>query len=136
MATVISVTDNGDGTQTYELAVDVDGQVESIFLIAGKKGGKPDKPGKSSSSYEEGDEVWVIYDKDSEEWDWAEEGDEGAVSATVIGVTDNDDGSQTYKLAVDGQAESIFLTVGKKGGKPDNPGKPDKGNKGNKGKKH
>ena len=128
MATVISVTDNGDGTQTYELAVE--GQAESIFLTVRTKGGKPDKPGKSSSSYEEGDEVWVAYDEDSDEWDWAEEGDEGAVMATVIDVTDNGDGTQTYELVVEGQAGSIFLTIEEGHGKPDKPGKSDKQGKG------
>lgn len=88
---------------------------------------KENKSNKPAKGYAVDGEVWVVYDEESEAWALADEGDEGALPAAILGVTDNGDGTQTLELSVEGVGGSVFLSVeARKNGKPDNPGKPDK----------
>jgi hypothetical protein len=133
-ATIIGVTDNGDGTQTLELSVEGVGGSVFITVEAGKKG-KPDKSGKSDKDNkgkgkpgaEVGSKLWVAYDVVSGAWTLVDEEDEGALAATVVAITEDEDGNEVLELSVEGVVGSVFVTVEGKGkGKPEGKGKPDK----------
>jgi hypothetical protein len=49
---------------------------------------------------------------ESGDWQWVEEGAEGAVPVRVVAVVDNGDGTFTVELAVEGQEDPVFLTTG------------------------
>lgn len=59
----------------------------------------------------EATQVWVIYDEDTGLCTLASEEDEGAVAATVVSMTENEDGTFTLELVVEGQAEPITMTT-------------------------
>ena len=59
----------------------------------------------------EATQVWVVCNEDTGVCTLASEDDEGAVAATVLSVTDNDDDTFTLKLAVEGQAEPVTVTT-------------------------
>jgi hypothetical protein len=123
--TVVGVTDNGDGTQTLELSVE--GLGASVFntVEAGKKGNKGN--GKGNKGFEVGDAVWVVYDVNSGVWVLADEGDEGALAATVVSIGEDAEGNQVLQLSVEGVAGPVFVTLeGKGNGKSGEHGKPDK----------
>ncbi len=46
------------------------------------------------------------------DWQWAEEGADGAVPVQVVAVVDNGDGTFTVELAVEGQTDPVFITTG------------------------
>ena len=55
----------------------------------------------------EATQVWVVCDEDTGLCTLASEDDEGAVAATVISVTENEDGTFALELAVEGQEEPV-----------------------------
>jgi hypothetical protein len=118
------------------LELSVEGVGGSVFITveAGKKG-KPDKSGKSNKDNkgkgkpgaEVGSKLWVAYDANSGVWMLVDEEDEGALAATVVAITEDQDGNEVLELSVEGVVGSVFVTVEGKGkGKPEGKGKPDK----------
>ena len=59
----------------------------------------------------EATQVWVVCDEDTGLCTLASEDDEGAVAATVVSVTENEDGTFALELAVEGQEEPVPVTT-------------------------
>ena len=57
----------------------------------------------------EATQVWVVCDEDTGLCTLASEDDEGAVAATVVAVTENEDGTFALELAVEGQEEPVSV---------------------------
>ena len=56
-------------------------------------------------------QTWVVFDTTTNMYDFADETDIGAVSATVIGVMDNMDGTYEITLLVEGEIELQTITT-------------------------
>ena len=56
-------------------------------------------------------QTWVVFNTTTNMYDFADETDDEAVSATVVDVTDNMDGTYEIKLFVEGETEPQTITI-------------------------
>jgi len=54
---------------------------------------------------------WVLFDATTSTWDFADETDDGAVSATVVGVAENPDGTYQIEFLIAGETVTQTLTT-------------------------